>query len=200
MQEYSKAFLSKVSEVCNLIDLNQIEKIIQALCQIKINKGRIFFIGIGGNAANASHAVNDFRKIIGIEAYSPIDNVSELTARVNDEGWDNVFLNWLITSNLSRNDALFVLSVGGGDVKRNISKNIVIALEYAKKIKTPIFGIVGRNGGYTKSIADYCILIPNIDDNIVTPLTESFQAIILHLIASHPKLKSYNMKWESVDK
>ena len=167
---------------------------------IKNNNGRIFFLGVGGSAGNASHAVNDFRKILGIECYAPTDNISELTARVNDEGWDTVFSEWLKVSNLSHNDLVFIFSVGGGDLEKKVSTNIVEALKYAKKVKTKIVGIVGRNGGYTSKVADEALIIPTVDANLVTPLSESFQALIWHLIVSSPDLAGKSTKWESIDK
>ncbi|GAI36708.1 unnamed protein product, partial [marine sediment metagenome] len=161
-------------------------------------KGRLFFIGVGGGAGNSTHAVSDFRKIAGIETYAPTDNVSELTARVNDDGWRTVFVNWLKVSNLNGNDGVFVFSVGGGNEEKNISPNIVDALKYAKSVGAKIFGIVGRDGGYTAKVADAFTIIPTVSSDTVTPHTESFQAVIWHLIVSHPKIKVAEMKWESI--
>jgi D-sedoheptulose 7-phosphate isomerase len=160
--------------------------------------GGFFFLGVGGGAGHASHAVNDFRKIAGIEAYTPTDNVSELTARINDEGWESVFANWLKGSRLSENDMVFVFSVGGGDLERNISPNLVRALQYAKNVGATICGIVGRDGGYTAQVADACVIIPTVNPDRVTPHTESFQALIWHLLVSHPRLQMSAMKWESL--
>ena len=160
--------------------------------------GRLFFLGVGGSAGNASHAVNDFRKIAGIEAYAPTDNVSELTARTNDEGWSSVFVEWLKVSKLSAKDALFVLSVGGGDYEKNVSPNLIAALQFGKSQKCKTFGIVGRATGYTASVADVCIVVPEVNSNNVTPHSEAFQAVIWHLLVSHPKVKVAETKWESI--
>ena len=162
--------------------------------------GRLFFLGVGGSAGNASHAVNDFRKICGIEAYTPTDNVSELTARTNDNGWESVFVDWLKGSKFNSKDGIFVLSVGGGNIEKNISVNLVHALDYAKEVGARIFGIVGRDGGYTSKVAHACIIVPTVNPETVTSHTESFQGILLHLIVSHPALKVSEMKWESVKK
>ncbi len=191
-------YLDEVHQIVNGLDVNIIESIINQLVELRKNGGRVFFIGVGGGAGNATHAANDFRKIAGIEAYTPTDNVSELTARVNDEGWRSVFVNWLKVSKLSSNDGVFVFSVGGGNEEKNISANIVDALKYAKGMRTKIFGIVGRDGGYTAKVADACIIIPMISSDTVTVHTESFQAVLWHLIISHPKMKVAEMKWESV--
>jgi len=198
MEGYIEKYLQEAERIITLIDRSIIQKIIDDLVQIRQNNGRLFFLGVGGGAANASHAVNDFRKICGIEAYTPTDNVSELTARTNDSGWESVFADWLIGSKLSSRDAVFVLSVGGGNSEKNISVNLVRALDYAKKIGAKIFGIVGRDGGYTLKMAEACLVIPTVNSETVTPHTESFQSILLHLIVSHPNLKTTEMKWESV--
>ncbi|MFA4837327.1 MAG: SIS domain-containing protein [Dehalococcoidia bacterium] len=161
------------------------------------NKGRLFFLGVGGGAANASHAVNDFRKIAGIESYSPCDNVSELTARTNDDGWERVFVEWLKGSKLNKNDGVFVFSVGGGNAEKNISANLVRALEYAKTVGAKVLGIVGRDGGYTARVGDACVIVPTVNSATVTPHTEAFQGVIWHLIVSHPKVQVSEMKWES---
>ena len=195
--DYIKKYFIEASKINELIDKDQINKIIKELKKIKKNGGRLFFLGVGGSAANASHAVNDFRKICGFEAYTPLDNISELSARVNDEGWSSVFINWLKGSRLCDKDAVFVFSVGGGDKEKNISINLVEALKYAKEIGAKIFGIVGRNGGYTAKVADACVIIPPVNSDTVTPHTESFQAVVWHLIVSHPDMKKYEMKWES---
>jgi D-sedoheptulose 7-phosphate isomerase len=160
--------------------------------------GRLFFLGVGGSSANSSHAVNDFRKICGIESYTPTDNVSEMSARVNDDGWDTVFMKWLQGSRLGKTDGVFVLSVGGGNAEKNVSPNIVKALEYARDTGAKIFGVVGRDGGYTARVADACVIIPTVNPETITPHTESFQAVVLHLIVSHPAMKINQMKWESV--
>lgn len=200
IMNFSELFLNESIEIIKSINKNDIEKIVDILLETKINKGRLFIIGSGGGAGHASHAVCDFRKICNIDAYAPYDNVSELTARVNDEGWETTIINNLKISNLNKNDTIFVFSVGGGDKDNNISENIVFALEYAKKIKTKIVGIVGRDGGYTKKIGDGVLVIPTINDNRITPHTEGFQSIIWHLIVSHPKLQINNTKWESIKK
>jgi len=171
---------------------------VKLLVNIRKNNGRIFFIGVGGGAGNAAHAVNDFRKIAGIESYTPTDNVSELTARTNDDGWDSVFIEFLKTSKLNEKDMVFVFSVGGGNKKQNISLNIVKALEYAKRIGAKICGVVGRDGGYTAKVADACVIVPTVNANSVTPHTEAFQAVIWHLLVSHPDVCVNEMKWESV--
>ena len=194
---FSKQFISDTLDTLNEIDLKEVEKLITDLINIKKKKGRLFFIGVGGSAANCSHAVNDFRKICGFEAYSPIDNVAELTARVNDEGWETVFSNWLKVSKISNKDGVFVFSVGGGDLQKNISPNIVSALKYAKECGSKIYGVVGRNGGFTKEVGDHVCVIPVINKENITPHTEAFQAVIWHLLVSHPLLKENNTKWES---
>ena len=196
--EYIKNYFSEVSKIAELIDKDKINKIITKLQKIKKNKGRLFFLGVGGGAANSSHAVNDFRKICGFEAYTPLDNISELSARVNDDGWDSIFVNWLKGSQLCEKDGVFVFSVGGGNKEKNISTNLIEALKYAKKARAKIFGIVGRDGGYTAKIADVCIIIPPINSDTITPHTESFQAVVWHLIVSHPEMKVSEMKWESI--
>jgi len=195
---YVEKFLDEVSQVVNGLDVNIIEKMIDQLVELRKNGGRLFFLGVGGGAVNASHAVNDFRKIAGIEAYAPTDNVGELTARVNDDGWETVFVNWLRGSKLGKNDGVFVFSVGGGNAEKNISVNIVQALKYAKEIGAKVFGIVGRDGGYTAQVADACVVVPTVNPETVTPHTESFQAVIWHLIISHPEMKVSEMKWESI--
>ncbi|NQT81091.1 MAG: SIS domain-containing protein [Candidatus Aminicenantes bacterium] len=196
--EYIKNYFSEVSKIAELIDKDKISKIIIKLQKIKKNKGRLFFLGVGGGAANASHAVNDFRKICGFEAYTPLDNISELSARVNDEGWESIFVNWLKGSQLCEKDGVFIFSVGGGNKEKNISTNLVEALKYAKKARAKIFGIVGRDGGYTAKVADVCIIIPPVNSETITPHTESFQAVVWHLIVSHPEIKESEMKWESI--
>ena len=196
--DYIRHYLGEVKKVVDSIDQKDIQRIVEQLIELRAGGGRVFFLGVGGSAANASHTVNDFRKICGIEAYTPTDNVSELTARTNDSGWDSVFVEWLKGSKLNSKDAVFVLSVGGGNAEKNISANLVHALRYAKEIGAKIFGIVGRDGGYTAGVADACLIVPTVNPETVTPHTESFQSLILHLIASHPALKVSEMKWESV--
>jgi D-sedoheptulose 7-phosphate isomerase len=170
---------------------------VERLAQLRDRGGRLFFLGVGGSAANASHAVNDFRKIAGIEAYAPTDNVSELTARTNDEGWASVFVEWLRGSHLRPEDGLMVLSVGGGNLEKNVSPNLVLALQYAKSVGSSVLGIVGRDGGYTAKVADACCIVPTANPQNVTPHSEAFQAVIWHLLVSHPKLKIQQTKWES---
>jgi len=198
MDGYISRYLKEVKEIVEKIEPSKIEQMVDLLAELRDNGGRLFFIGIGGGAANSTHAVNDFRKIAGIEAYTPTDNVSELTARINDDGWRSIFLDWLRSSRLTANDGVFVFSVGGGSEEKNISTNIVDALKYAKQAKARIFGIVGRDGGYTAKVADACIQIPTVSADTVTPHTESFQAVLWHLIVSHPKIRANQMKWESV--
>ena len=164
---------------------------------MKADDGRVFFLGVGGSAANCGHAVNDFRKIVGIEAYAPTDNVSELTARTNDEGWSTIFVEWLKVSKLRPIDALFILSVGGGNLEKNISPNLVEAIKYAKSVGAKVTGIVGRDGGYTARVADACCIIPTVNRETVTPHSEAFQAVVWHLLVSHPKLKAHQTKWEA---
>ena len=183
----------------DVIDIQDIEKMIRLIADIRERRGRLFFLGVGGGAGNASHAVNDFRKIAGIECYTPVDNVSELTARVNDEGWDSVFVNWLKGNRLASKDGVFIFSVGGGDSEKNISKNIVKALKFSKKVGAGILGIVGRDGGYTAQVADACVIVPSVNKNTVTPHTEAFQSVIWHLLISHPAIKVHEMKWESLE-
>lgn len=196
--QFIKQFLSEAQEIIAKVDNQQIECIINILATLRQNEGRLFILGVGGSAANASHAVNDFRKIAGIEAYTPTDNVSELTARTNDEGWATVFSKWLEVSRLKKNDALFIFSVGGGNMENNVSPNLVSALQYAKQIGSKIIGIVGRDGGFTATVADACVIIPTPNPVNTTPHAEAFQAVIWHLIVSHPMLKACQTKWESV--
>ena len=195
---FSKQYLEECIEICNAINPDEIEKMADLINSIRSTNGRIFFLGVGGGAGHASHAVNDFRKICNIESYAPTDNVSELTARVNDDGWDTSYVNWLKGSHLSDKDLLFVFSVGGGNLEKNISVNILKSLQLAKKRGSKICGVVGRDGGYTAQVADACVVIPTVNSNTVTPHTESFQAVIWHLLVSHPDLQRYEMKWESV--
>ncbi len=197
---YSAQHLKDAVDILQKLDIALIEKMADLLATVRNTEGRIFFLGVGGSAANCSHAVNDFRKIAGIECYAPTDNVAEMTARTNDDGWSSVFLEWLKISKLRPQDVVFVLSVGGGSVERNISPNLVEALMYAKHIGAKITGVVGRDGGYTAEVADLCLIIPSPQNaDSVTPHVESFQAVIWHLLVSHPKLKKSETKWESTE-
>lgn len=195
---YTSDYLSDASQILSNLDVEAIERMVSFLVALRERGGRLFFLGVGGGAGHASHAVNDFRKIAGIEAYTPTDNVSELTAWVNDEGWESVFINWLKGSRLDADDMVFVFSVGGGDLGRNISPNLVCALQYARERGVSICGVVGRDGGYTAQVADACVVIPPVNPETVTPHTESFQALVWHLLISHPALQRSQMKWESV--
>ena len=197
---YSDLHLSETIEIIKKIETKQIEKMVDLILKVRNEKGRIFFLGIGGSAGNCSHAVNDFRKIIGVESYAPTDNVSELTARTNDEGWNTIFSEWLKVSNLNAKDLIFVFSVGGGNIEKNISPNLVEALKYGKSIGCKLVGVVGRDGGYTSKVADACVVVPTVNEKTITPHTEAFQAVVWHLIISHPKLKLHETKWESVSK
>ncbi len=197
---YTQEFLKQTALIAEMIDYVCVERIAISLAELRARGGRLFLIGVGGSAANCSHAVNDFRKLAGIETYSPVDNVAELTARTNDEGWPTVFEAWLQTSRANEKDALMVFSVGGGDADRNISVNIVRALDEARRRKLQIFGVVGRDGGYTKKVGDEVIVIPTVDVNRITPHTEAFQAVIWHCIVSHPALMVRANKWEGLDK
>jgi D-sedoheptulose 7-phosphate isomerase len=194
---YAKQHLDEAVEIIHQIDTNAIEKMAEILANIKHDGGRIFFLGVGGSAGNCGHAVNDFRKIVGIESYAPTDNVSELTARTNDEGWHTIFSEWLKISKLNIKDALFIFSVGGGNLEKNISPNLVEALKYGKEVGCKVMGVVGRDGGYTAKVADACVIIPTVNPENVTPHSEAFQAVVWHLLVSHPKLKANQTKWES---
>jgi D-sedoheptulose 7-phosphate isomerase len=196
---FSAAFLAEVQETAKRLDAETIEKVATLLARTRERAGRLFILGVGGSAANASHAVNDFRKLAGLEAYSPADNVSELTARINDEGWTSVFAAWLRVSRLQARDAVLVFSVGGGNVEKNVSPNIVAALDYAKSVGASIIGIVGRDGGYTARVADACVIIPTVHPDRVTPHTEAFQAVVWHLLVSHPALQQSATRWESLE-
>lgn len=195
---YSQQHLAEAGRILSLIDPEVIEQIARILAAVRAGGGRLFFLGVGGSAANCSHAVNDFRKIADFEAYTPVDNVSELTARTNDDGWESVFAQWLKGSRLRPADAVFVLSVGGGDLETGISGNLVRALDYAKEVGARIVGIVGRDGGHTARVADACAIVPFVNAETVTPHTEAFQAVIWHLLVSHPTLKTRQTKWEAV--
>ena len=190
-------YIQDATRILAQLDVQTIDRMVSMLVKLRERGGRLFILGVGGSAANASHMVNDFRKIAQIEAYAPTDNVSELTARTNDAGWETVFVPWLAVSRLSDRDMVFILSVGGGDIERNISPNLVRALQYAQEVGATICGVVGRNGGYTARVADACILVPTVNTTTVTPHAEAFQAIIWHLMVSHPALRAVEMKWES---
>lgn len=198
MSSYAQNYLAEANQITAALDTEVIERIVELLAGLRTRRGRLFILGVGGGAGHASHAVNDFRKIAGIEAYTPTDNVSELTARINDDGWETTFANWLRISRLSDNDMLLVFSVGGGDLARNISPNLVRALEYGREVGATVCGIVGRDGGYTAQVSDACVVIPTVNPETVTPHTEAFQALVWHLIVSHPALQQAPMKWESV--
>lgn len=193
---HCQQYITDAISILQAIDQGQIEKIITMLLEIRKENGRLFFLGVGGSAGNCSHAVNDFRKIAGFEAYSPVDNVSELTARTNDEGWETVFSGWLKTSGLNSKDGIFVFSVGGGSKEKNISANLVYALEFARSQKAKIFGVVGRDGGYTAKVADACVIVPPINPETITPHAESFAAVIWHLIVCDPRIMQMSNKWE----
>ena len=194
---FATDYLSEASQIISKLDTAAIEKSVQKLAEVRQRGGRLFFLGVGGSAANASHAVNDFRKIGGFEAYAPTDNVSELTARVNDESWESVFVNWLKGSRLNKNDCIFVLSVGGGDLEKNVSPNLVRAVQFAKEVGAAVVGIVGRAAGYTAQVADACVVVPMVNPTHLTPHSEAFQAVIWHLFVSHPAIKMAQTKWES---
>ena len=195
---YTEKHLNEARQIIESIDAEAIEDMVKFLAQVRADGGRLFFLGVGGSAGNCSHAVNDFRKIVGVESYAPTDNVSELTARTNDDGWDTVFVEWLKTSRLNEKDAVFVFSVGGGDLKKNVSPNLVRALQYAKAIGAGITGVVGRDGGFTATVADVCVIVPTINSETITPHAEAFQAVVWHLLVSHPGLKVSETKWESI--
>ena len=195
---FARQYLSETVDVIGRLDLRIIDRMVELISETRSRGGRLFILGVGGSAANASHAVNDFRKIVEIEAYAPTDNVSELTARTNDEGWATVFEQWLRGSRLGANDLVFVFSVGGGNLEQQVSLNLVTALQYAKSIGTRVIGIVGRDGGYTGQVADACVIVPTVNAAHVTPHAETFQALLWHLLVSHPALKRVETKWESV--
>ena len=197
---YAAQHLKEASEIIQKLDIASIEKMAVLLAKVKSDQGRIFFLGVGGSAGNCSHAVNDFRKIVEIESYAPTDNVSELTARTNDDGWPSIFEPWLKLSKLNSKDAVFIFSVGGGNLEKNISPNLVNALKLAKTVGAKITGVVGRDGGYTAQVADACVIIPTVNTETITPHSEAFQAVVWHLLVSHPKLKENQTKWESAVK
>jgi D-sedoheptulose 7-phosphate isomerase len=194
---YAEQHMRESAQIIEQMDLAPVEKMADLLAQVKADGGRIFFLGVGGSAGNCSHAVNDFRKIVGIECYAPTDNVSELTARTNDDGWASIFVEWLKISKLLTKDAIFIFSVGGGNLEKNISPNLVTALQYAKSVGAKVMGVVGRDGGYTAQVADACVIVPTVNPDNVTPHSEAFQAVVWHLLVSHPKLKANQTKWES---
>ena len=195
---FTHQYLAEATQILQQLDTQAIDRVVALLVETRARGGRLFILGVGGSAANASHAVNDFRKIVGLEAYAPTDNVAELTARTNDEGWASVFVGWLQTSRLRAEDLVCVFSVGGGNVEKNVSPNLVAALQFARQVGTPIIGVVGRDGGYTAQVADACILVPTVNASHVTPHTEAFQAVVWHLLVTHPDLKACETKWESV--
>lgn len=194
---YTTSYLDEAVQIIARLDRAQIDAMVRIIVGVRTGGGRLFFLGVGGSAGNCSHAVNDFRKIAGVESYAPTDNVSELTARINDDGWDTVFANWLLGSRLGPKDAVFVFSVGGGNLEKNVSPNLVRALELSQKVGAKIIGVVGRDGGYTAKVADACVVIPVINPGTITPHTEAFHAVVWHLIVTHPELKANEMKWES---
>ena len=198
MVDFVTRYLDQVSQVAARLDRGAISRLVDLLADVRQSGGRLFILGVGGSAGNASHAVNDFRKIVGLEAYAPTDNVSELTARINDEGWDTAYANWLKGSRLVARDCLLVFSVGGGDAERNVSVNLVRAIEHAKAVGARVGGIVGRDGGFTAKMADACVIVPTVDPATVTPHSEAFQAVIWHLLVSHPRLQAAPAKWESL--
>ena len=195
---FAQQFLTEVQEITRKLDAPAIEKMAETLAGVREQGGRLFILGVGGSAANASHAVNDFRKIVGLETYAPTDNVSELTARTNDEGWETVFEQWLRTSKLKRTDALLIFSVGGGNLEKQVSPNLVAALQYGQSVGAKILGIVGRDGGFTAKVADVCVVIPTVSQAHITPHSEAFQAVVWHLLVSHPRLKAAQTRWESI--
>jgi D-sedoheptulose 7-phosphate isomerase len=195
---FTQQYLAEANQIIQQLDTYAIDQIVDLLAETRARGGRLFILGIGGGAANASHAVNDFRKIVGLEAYAPTDNVSELTARTNDEGWTSIFEKWLQTSRLTADDLVFVFSVGGGNLRENVSPNLVSGLQYARQVGARIAGIVGRDGGFTAQVADACVVVPTVNPENVTPHTEAFQAVVWHLLVSHPRLKASQTKWESV--
>ena len=197
---FAQQYLLESKNIIDQLDYSAIEKMTVLLVNLRNKGGRLFLVGVGGGAGHAGHAVNDFRKLAGIESYSPSDNISELTARTNDEGWDTTYSEWFKVSRLSSNDMLFVFSVGGGDLEKNISPNIVRAVKYAKEVGASVIGVLGRNGGYTASVADVCVIVPTVNKDMVTPHTESFQALVWHLLVSDPRLQAMSNKWESSTK
>jgi len=197
---FARTHLDEAKRIIDALDVGVLDRMAETLAALRARGGRLFFLGVGGSAGNCSHAVNDFRKIVGIEAYAPTDNVSELTARTNDEGWETVFVEWLKVSRLKPEDALFIFSVGGGNLEKNVSPNLVRALQYAKTVGAKVLGVVGRDGGYTAKVGDAVCIIPTVNPDAVTPHSEAFQAVIWHLLVTHPALKAKQTKWEGVEK
>lgn len=198
MNDYIEKYLGETAEIARRLDRGAVAKLLAALSETAAGGGRLFILGVGGSAGNAGHAVNDFRKIVGMEAYAPTDNVSELTARVNDDGWETVFSNWLKGSRLRKGDAVLVFSVGGGNLEKNVSPNLVHAVKLAKEVGAKVLGVVGRDGGFTAKMADACVIVPTLDPDTVTPHAEAWQAVVWHLLVSHPSLRKAQMKWESL--
>lgn len=194
---YAESYLAEASRIAQSLDHRSIEAMVAILVRLREEKGRLFFLGVGGGAGNCGHAVNDFRKIACIESYAPTDNVSELTARINDDGWEGAFVGWLEVSRIGPRDAVFIFSVGGGNEEKKVSVNIVEALKLAKRVEAKVIGVVGRDGGYTAKVCDACVIVPTVNPETVTPHTEAFQAVVWHLIVSHPSLRATAMKWES---
>lgn len=200
MSNFSAEFLGAIKQVADALSTEKIEKVALGLAKLRAQKGRLFFLGVGGSAGNCGHAVNDFRKICGIESYAPTDNVSELTARTNDEGWESVFVNWLRVSNLRPNDGIFIFSVGGGNAEKKISVNLIHAIDFAKQVGAGVFGVVGKDGGYTAKSSDSVVVIPTVNDAWITPVAEAYQGVVWHLLVTHPALKAQETKWESTMK
>ena len=198
MTLFARSHLDEAKKIIDGLDVAVIERMAEVLAKTREAGGRLFFLGVGGSAGNCSHAVNDFRKIVGIESYAPTDNVSELTARTNDEGWETVFVEWLKVSHLRAQDAIFIFSVGGGNLEKNVSPNLVRALQYAKEVGAKILGVVGRDGGYTAKVGDAVCIIPTVNPDAITPHSEAFQAVVWHLLVTHPALKAKQTKWEGV--
>jgi D-sedoheptulose 7-phosphate isomerase len=196
--DFIESHLRETMLICEQLDREAIQSMVQHLVSLKARGGRLFLLGVGGSAANCSHATNDFRKIAHIESYCPTDNVSELTARINDEGWNGIFAGWLRGSRLSADDMLLILSVGGGNIEKSVSVNLIEAMQYAKQVGAGILGIVGRDGGYTAKVADACVLVPTVNQNSVTPHSEAFQAVVWHLLVTHPEIQKQQGKWESI--
>src|SRR5579883_3636780 len=196
--DFIKQFLAEANQIIAGLDKSQIEKAVNLIKETRDQEGRLFILGGGGSAANASHAVNDFRKIVGIESYAPTDNVAELTARINDDGWDSSYASWLRASRISAKDALLVFSVGGGNEEKRISVNLIEAIRMGRRVGAKVLGIVGRDGGYTAAVADACVVIPTVNEHNVTPHAEAFQTVVWHLLVSHPALRAHEMKWETV--